>query len=321
VLAILPDGQQVMLGCDAGSRHCGYLSPGRYEAEIDGDSLSVFVPDVSGKEHKVKYMAVMVGNASAAAQQKSGLAAAMLIPPDSAAPPQAPSIETSTEQAGAVSTAPATSAPVPTNGNPSLSAQDITAITNAAANGDANAQIILGLAYELGQGVPQDYVQAVAWWRKAADQGNADAQHYLGAAYVTGQGVPEDDAQAVVWWRKAAEGGNAEAQDNLALLYMYGNGVPQDYAQAAAWYRKAAEQGNADGQMNVAAMYGSGKGVPNDFVEAYFWADVAVPSLTGKARDLAVKELSLAASFLTPADLTAVQERARKWFEDHPAKP
>jgi hypothetical protein len=28
-----------------------------------------------------------------------------------------------------------------------------------------------------------------------------------------------------------------------------------------------------------------------------------------------------AASHLTPSDLSRVQERARKWFENHPAKP
>jgi TPR repeat protein len=38
--------------------------------------------------------------------------------------------------------------------------------------GDADAQVHLGIAYALGQGVPQDYVEAVSWYRKAADQGN-----------------------------------------------------------------------------------------------------------------------------------------------------
>jgi hypothetical protein len=35
--------------------------------------------------------------------------------------------------------------------------------------GDARAQSILGLMYESGRGVPQDYAEAVKWYRKAAD--------------------------------------------------------------------------------------------------------------------------------------------------------
>jgi len=30
--------------------------------------------------------------------------------------------------------------------------------------------------YEKGLGIPQDYAQAVNWYRKAANQGDADAQ-------------------------------------------------------------------------------------------------------------------------------------------------
>ena len=46
--------------------------------------------------------------------------------------------------------------------------------------GAADSQFLLGQAYYNGQGVPQDYEQAVAWYRKAAEQGDADAQFSLG---------------------------------------------------------------------------------------------------------------------------------------------
>jgi len=45
--------------------------------------------------------------------------------------------------------------------------------------GDAVAQDRLGLMYEMGSGVPRDYVQAYKWYSKAAEQGNGDAQHAL----------------------------------------------------------------------------------------------------------------------------------------------
>jgi TPR repeat protein len=64
--------------------------------------------------------------------------------------------------------------------------------------------------------------------------------------YYTGQDIPQDYAQAVQWYRKAAEQGLAQAQYNLGFMYDKGRGVRQDDAQAVAWYRKAAEQGYAN---------------------------------------------------------------------------
>ena len=49
-----------------------------------------------------------------------------------------------------------------------------------------------------------------------------------GTAHYYGVGVPQDYAQAVHWFRKAAEQGHAEAQDSLGRCYEHGHGVPQD---------------------------------------------------------------------------------------------
>ena len=43
--------------------------------------------------------------------------------------------------------------------------------TPLAKQGDADAQFNLGLMYDKGQGVPQDYKTAVKWYRLAAEQG------------------------------------------------------------------------------------------------------------------------------------------------------
>ena len=56
--------------------------------------------------------------------------------------------------------------------------------------GDYIAQNNLGVIYEIGEGVPQDYKDAVKWYRKAAEQGHATAQLSLGLMYHYGQGVP-----------------------------------------------------------------------------------------------------------------------------------
>lgn len=53
----------------------------------------------------------------------------------------------------------------------------------AADQGNAKAQVNLGVMYDNGRGVWPDYAQAVKWYRLAADQGNASAQYNLGLTY------------------------------------------------------------------------------------------------------------------------------------------
>jgi hypothetical protein len=62
----------------------------------------------------------------------------------------------------------------------------------------------LGQAYEKAQGVPQDYEQAVKWYRLAAMQANQSAQMNLGAMYANGTGVPRDRVRAYTWMTLAA---------------------------------------------------------------------------------------------------------------------
>ena len=49
-------------------------------------------------------------------------------------------------------------------------------------------------------GVPQDYKEAVKWWKLSAEQGTANSQFNLSAMYNNGQGVPQDYALAHMWW-------------------------------------------------------------------------------------------------------------------------
>ena len=72
-----------------------------------------------------------------------------------------------------------------------------------AEQGDATAQFCLGVMYDEGRVIPQNYAEAMKWYRKAADQGNAHAQSNLGAMYYEGRGVPQNFSEAVRWYRKA----------------------------------------------------------------------------------------------------------------------
>ena len=141
----------------------------------------------------------------------------------------------------------------------------------AADQGDASAQYLLGFMYYNGYGVPQDYAEAATRYRQAADQGITFAQRSLGDMYFYGNGVPRNYAEAATWYRQAADQGVAFAQRSLGDMYYYGLGVPWNYAEAAAWYRQAADQGNADAQSSLGFMYYDGKGVPQDYAIAETW--------------------------------------------------
>jgi TPR repeat protein len=68
--------------------------------------------------------------------------------------------------------------------------------------------------------------------------------------YAKGQGVVQDDVEAVKWYKLAAAQENAAAQYNLGLMYYKGRGVAQDYIQAYMWSNLAAMSGDKDSVIN-----------------------------------------------------------------------
>ena len=151
----------------------------------------------------------------------------------------------------------------------------------AVEQGNAEAQNNLGVMYENGQCVAQDYKEAVRWFKLAAEQGNAQAQDNLGSRYVDGQGVAQDYTEAVKWFKLAAEQGNAQAQDDLGFMYYKGQGVAQDYKEAIRWYKLAAEQGNAEAQNNLGVYYWNKR----DYKRAGKWLLLAKLGNNDKASD------------------------------------
>ena len=60
--------------------------------------------------------------------------------------------------------------------------------------------------------------------RPFAEQGNAWAQGAIGALYDNGMGVPQNYYEAVKWYRMAAEQNYAQAQNALGIMYDQGTG-------------------------------------------------------------------------------------------------
>jgi hypothetical protein len=79
----------------------------------------------------------------------------------------------------------------------------------------ANTEFNRGWKYQMGEGMPKDYEEAVKWYRKAANKDHTQAQYNLAQMYSRGQGVLKDDKEATKWYKKAADKGHVGAKDVL----------------------------------------------------------------------------------------------------------
>lgn len=116
--------------------------------------------------------------------------------------------------------------------------------TDVSEVGGANDCYRIAEAYYYGNGVVQNYDEAVKWYEKAAQMGHQEAQCDLGNCYYYGEGLPENYERSVYWYEKAAEQGNVRALYNLGNSYYYGEGVAQNRELAMAYYDRAAALGS-----------------------------------------------------------------------------
>lgn len=112
-----------------------------------------------------------------------------------------------------------------------------------AAEGDAEAQLRLGIRYAEGDGVIKNDTEAAKWLALAAGQGLVEAEYRYGLALLEGRGVVQDYKAAFQWIEKTAKRGYAPAQYSLGELYRYGTGTAIDKARAYLWFNLAAAQG------------------------------------------------------------------------------
>jgi TPR repeat protein len=133
---------------------------------------------------------------------------------------------------------------------------------------DIRAWFENGQKYYHGNGVAQNYAEAVKWYEKAAEHGKVEAQNSLAFCYYYGQGVEVNYEKAAKWWQKGAENGYSIAQSNFAFCYESGKGIKQDYAKAVEWYEKAAAQNHAGAQNNLGSCYKDGRGVEQNYKKA-----------------------------------------------------
>lgn len=138
-------------------------------------------------------------------------------------------------------------APAEVAGAATTADMDLESLLKRAEQGDAQAQTDLGFRYRTGQGVPQDYVEMVRWYRLAAEQGHADALYGLGRSYDNGDGVPQDYVEAHKWFNLSAARGGAFAPSMRDTLPMSAAQIAEAQRLATEWQvafdRRQTEEG------------------------------------------------------------------------------
>jgi uncharacterized protein len=147
-----------------------------------------------------------------------------------------------------------------------------------------------------------------------AAQGDAEAQLRLGLRYAEGDGVIQNDREAAKWFALAAKQGLSEAQYHYGLMLLNGRGVVQDYHAAFSWIEKPAQRGYAPAQYSLGELYRYGTGTAIDKARAYLWFNLAAAQgadAAAKARDSLVWQLK-------PEQITAMQDEARRMSPSAP---
>ena len=163
--------------------------------------------------------------------------------------------------------------------------------SEAAQQGDVDAQYNLGCLYVRGEGVPRNRVWANDWLQRAADQDDLDAATWL---FLFSTPATDDNHKRFFSRRlkptdrfrltfvvqlsdgkmhrspcATDEKDGAQIKFDLGLKYETGvAGFSQDDKQAAEWYRRAAERNFADAQTKLAYLYAAGRGVEKNQIEA-----------------------------------------------------
>ncbi|MBL9143447.1 MAG: sel1 repeat family protein [Verrucomicrobiaceae bacterium] len=150
-------------------------------------------------------------------------------------------------------------------------AQGAAWIQKAAKQDHDKAMHILGILYEEGEGLGQDFKKAAEWQLRASEKGLAEAQMRLALLYDQGKGVEKDEAAAAEWAMQAATQGHPPAQALYGLKLVRGDGVPKNSAKAAIWFLRAAQQENGFAQRQLAYLYYTGNGVPVDYARCEAW--------------------------------------------------
>ena len=167
-----------------------------------------------------------------------------------------------------------------------------------------------------------EFIAAIAVCQQAAEQGDAASQTVLGEMYDAGDGVETDQRKVVKWWTMASGNSYLPAQNLLALKYYYGGDVfepqtqwNQDYKKAFEIWKQSASRGVATSQYMLGEMYLHGQGVKKDYSESYAWFKIALEGGYKLATDSLIELSRLITSHQKQTGLARIQSLKKKIAE------
>jgi TPR repeat protein len=130
-------------------------------------------------------------------------------------------------------------------------------LKKSAALGNALAMNNIGLLYQSGIGVVQNYDSAIYWYQKSAALGNGMSNTSIATLYYTGKGVERNYETAFRNFDLANKNEDLTyAQlSGLGSCYLYGQGVAQNTDSSLHYFALSAINGNANGFTKMGFIY------------------------------------------------------------------
>jgi TPR repeat protein len=170
-------------------------------------------------------------------------------------------------------------------------ASSLSALQNAAEDGDPVAQWKLGRMYAEGNGVAQNNLLAFDYFSRIANahanvrpsapeaQIVANAFVALGRYYLTGipnsKIKPDPERAREMFYYAASYFGNADAQYELARFFLKNAGTSRDFPYGARWLGLAAQKGQHQAQAMLGQMLFNGDRIPPQRARGLMWLTLA----------------------------------------------
>lgn len=168
-------------------------------------------------------------------------------------------------------------------------------LQQTASDGDAESQLILGLAYRDGWNGDIKADSFVAKWHNLAVELHDQRPNLLLRRLLQQtERLAQDNETAQKWLSLAAEQGDDYARVILGEMLLEGNGVPSDWIKGAEWIQKSAATGFVPAQFRMGLVYlVGGKTTPQNDVEALAWFIVAAESGSKVAKEFRDEQTQL----------------------------
>lgn len=147
-------------------------------------------------------------------------------------------------------------------------------ITNTRPNVKVSGATFENYQMALGYYKKKEFDKALEFFTKAAEGKHSPSMYQLGLMYSRAEGVEQDYLKAVEWFKKAIKNdGDMDSVYSLAVLYFYGRGVEMNKRKAFDLFHQCAFCWHADSQAMLSAMYITGTdGIEPSMDFAFEWA-------------------------------------------------